>query len=253
MATVDGGRLRARFARGAGDVARAQALRFRRFRAGAGGPGSDRDAFDDGASHLLVEEAATGRLAACCRLRAFADGAGLGASYAAQFYGLARLARHPGPLIEIGRFCVAEGPADPAVLRVAWGALAAAATARGAEVLFGCTSFAGTDPAVYRDAFALLRARHLGPARWRPSARAPTAVRFPSDPPADPLAAARAIPPLLRAYLAMGGWVGDHAVVDRDLGTLHVFTALEVRVVPEARRRALRAHGDAPRREPECA
>jgi L-ornithine Nalpha-acyltransferase len=48
------------------------------------------------------------------------------------------------------------------------------------------------------------------------------------------------MPPLLRTYLAMGGWVGDHAVVDRELGTLHVFTALEIRAIPEARARLLR-------------
>jgi putative hemolysin len=51
----------------------------------------------------------------------------------------------------------------------------------------------------------------------------------------------RAMPPLLRSYLAMGGWVSDHAVVDRDLGTLHVFTALEIAALPPARARRLRA------------
>jgi L-ornithine Nalpha-acyltransferase len=36
------------------------------------------------------------------------------------------------------------------------------------------------------------------------------------------------LPPLLRTYLGMGGWVSDHAVVDRELDTLHVFTCVEV-------------------------
>ena len=49
------------------------------------------------------------------------------------------------------------------------------------------------------------------------------------------------LPPLLRTYLAMGGWVSDHAVIDRDLDTLHVFTAVEVARIPPARARALRA------------
>jgi L-ornithine Nalpha-acyltransferase len=48
------------------------------------------------------------------------------------------------------------------------------------------------------------------------------------------------MPPLLRTYLAMGGWVSDHAVVDRDLNTLHVFTGLEIRAIPPARARLLR-------------
>jgi putative hemolysin len=51
----------------------------------------------------------------------------------------------------------------------------------------------------------------------------------------------RQMPPLLRSYLAMGGWVSDHAVIDRDLGTMHVFTGLEADSVPACRLRALEA------------
>ena len=49
------------------------------------------------------------------------------------------------------------------------------------------------------------------------------------------------MPPLLRTYLLMGGWVSDHAVYDRDLNTMHVFTGLEIGAIPESRKRALRA------------
>jgi putative hemolysin len=49
------------------------------------------------------------------------------------------------------------------------------------------------------------------------------------------------VPPLLRTYLGMGGWVSDHAVIDRALDTLHVFTGVEIARIPPARARALRA------------
>jgi len=48
------------------------------------------------------------------------------------------------------------------------------------------------------------------------------------------------IPPLLRSYLAMGGWVSDHAVIDRQMNTLHVFTGLEIAAIPPNRARLLR-------------
>ncbi|MGY6696499.1 MAG: hypothetical protein ACXIUW_10820 [Roseinatronobacter sp.] len=48
------------------------------------------------------------------------------------------------------------------------------------------------------------------------------------------------MPELLRMYLAMGGWVTDHAVCDNDLDTLHVFTAVDVRAIPPARMRVLK-------------
>ena len=47
------------------------------------------------------------------------------------------------------------------------------------------------------------------------------------------------LPPLLRFYLALGARVSDHAVVDRDLDTLHVLTLLRPADIPPARLRAL--------------
>ena len=36
------------------------------------------------------------------------------------------------------------------------------------------------------------------------------------------------LPPLLKFYLRLGGKVSDHAVIDKDLDTLHVFTYLDL-------------------------
>jgi len=55
--------------------------------------------------------------------------------------------------------------------------------------------------------------------------------------------ALRRMPPLLRSYLVMGGWVSDHAVIDNDLNTLHVFTGVEVKRVPRKRVSLLRRAG----------
>ncbi len=51
------------------------------------------------------------------------------------------------------------------------------------------------------------------------------------------------MPPLLRTYLMMGGWVSDHAVIDTHMNTLHVFTGLEIRAIPPGRKKLLRAIG----------
>lgn len=233
---------RVRLARSPADLRRAQALRAVRFRGDAGE--DDADAFDARAEHLLVEEAEGGRLVCCCRLLTFPDGSGIAGSYSAQFYDLGRLARYPGPLMEMGRFCIAEGVEDPAVLRLAWGAVAELVEARRVGLIFGCASFAGAEAADHADALAMLGHRHLAPRRWLPRVKAPAVVRFARQMRRrswDLRAALRGTPPLLRSYLAMGGWVSDHAVIDRDLGTLHVFTGLEVSAVPAARLRALRA------------
>lgn len=249
MSERSGGRYEVRYASSAADVAAVQALRFAAFRARGGAmpgetPGRDSDAFDARALHLMVEERAGGRLVCCCRLLPLPSGARIAASYSAQFYDLSALADFPGPMLELGRFCIAEGHSDPAILRLAWGALNAYVERHGIGLLFGCSSFEGVEAGRHAAAFALLSERHLAPKRWLPKVKAPSVVRFGQIVRAlrpDPMAALRAMPPLLRSYLAMGGWVSDHAVVDRDLGTLHVFTGLEVGAVPAARIRRLRA------------
>jgi putative hemolysin len=239
------GRYRAREAEGPEDLFAARALRWRCFRALPGAPdGQDADAFDAICTHVLVEDERSGALVACFRLLPLTGGCEIARSYSAQFYDLAALAAYPGRMVEMGRFCVAPEVRDPDILRVAWGAMTAYVDREGVEMLFGCSSFPGTDAQAYLDAFAMLKDRHLAPRRWLPRVKAPDVFRFARrlrgmHP--DAKRASLAMPPLLRTYLLMGGWVSDHAVVDRDLNTLHVFTGLEIARVPESRARLLRA------------
>lgn len=237
------GRYRARLAQSDTDVQAAQALRWRAFRGGAASAGRDADGFDARCRHLLVEDLATGALAGCLRLMILPDGAAIGQSYSAQFYDLTALSGARAPMVEIGRFCLRPGLVDPDVLRLALAAVTRAVDACGAALLFGCSSFPGTDWQAHAAAFALLRARHLAPPDRAPRIKAPEVIRFAAQPlPAEPPRAALAgLPPLLRSYLAMGGWVSDHAVIDRGLNTLHVFTGVDLAAIPPARARLLRS------------
>ncbi len=234
MQALETGRLRARLAEGSQDIARALALRQICFR--GAGAGTDADAHDAACQHLLVETAA-GELLCCYRLHVIAEPAGLEQSYAAQFYDLAPLAALPAPMIEMGRFCLAPGAADPDILRLAWAAMTRIVDDCGAGLLFGCSSLRGAHPAGHAAALAVL-AHHVGPPQHRPGRRAPETVELPA---AEGRGTPIALPSLLRSYLAMGGWVSDHAVIDRDLDTLHVFTGVEIAAIPPARARALRA------------
>jgi L-ornithine Nalpha-acyltransferase len=234
-------RFTARFAATPEEIIAAQSLRHLSFRASRHlslQAGLDSDRFDPLCQHMLITEADTGRLVCCYRLLTLKDGRAIGQSYAAQFYGLDRLADFPGPLLELGRFCLHPDSHDPDILRLAWAALTRLVDESGARMLFGCSSFPGTDPEPHLSALACLAARHLAPQRWSPAQKAGEVIdltRIAAKP--DP----RAMPQLLRTYLSMGAWVSDHAVIDRDLHTLHVFTGLDISTVPPARARALRA------------
>lgn len=239
------GRYRVRFAEGEDDLRAAQRLRWLCFvgqRTGRDDAGAlDADALDDLCRHVLIEDTRSGRLVACFRMMHLPSGAGIDRSYSAQHYDLEGLRDFPGPMVEVGRFCVHPAHSSPDILRAAWAALTRHVDQTRAELLFGCSSFLGTDTAGYRDAFAMLRERHLAPPRWRPRVKAPEVFRFArlAEQP-DAGRAMAEMPPLLRSYLMMGGWVSDHAVMDRQLNTMHVFTGLEVRAIPPARARALR-------------
>ncbi len=236
------GRYTTRFAENAADVASAQALRRETFR--GEGQGSDVDAFDSICKHVLVEESDTGHLVCTFRLLLLANGSEIDKSYSAQFYDLESLHDIKGKIAEMGRFCIDPAFNDPDILRIAWSVMTRFVDDNDVELLFGCSSFSGTDFAEYTDTFALLKERHLAPKRWLPKTKAPRVFHF-----ANTLklfkpnlkAAQRRMPPLLRTYLLMGGWVSDHAVVDNDLNTLHVFTGMEIKSIPANRKRLLRA------------
>lgn len=244
-----GGRYRARLAESAQDVRACQRLRFQAFRSARGltdgdGLGIDQDEFDPHCRHLMVDDTRSGELVCAFRMMPLNNGSEISRCYSAKYYNLDALAEYPGKMVEMGRFCLAPGLSDPAIIRVAWAAMTKFVDDEGVELLFGCSSFHGVDADEYMDAFALLKEKHLAPKRWLPRVKAPKVFQYARSVtlrrPNMKLALGR-MPPLLRTYLVMGGWVSDHAVIDTDLNTLHVFTGVEISRVPAKRARLLRS------------
>ncbi len=233
------GAFRVRLAQTAEDIRAAQRLRhltfFRSTGAAPRDDALDCDAYDKTCEHILIELTATDALIGCFRLMPFENGRDIDRSYSAQYYNLGALRDFPARMVEMGRFCIHPDHRSPHVLRVAWLAMTRYVDANGIGMLFGCSSFEGKDAAAHLDALALLRARHLAPRRWLPLPKAPKIFNFAAmlrRKPLDEKHGMRLMPPLLRGYLALGGWVSDHAVIDEDMNTLHVFTGVEIARVP---------------------
>jgi len=244
MSTLTKGAYRARIARTHDDLCAAQALRALAFGSALDEGVLDSDPFDDVCTHFLIEDQRSGQLVCCFRILHLRGGAEIDRSYSAQFYELSALNAFDGPMVEMGRFCLHPDVHNPDVLRVAWGVLTRYVDENGIEMLFGCSSFQGTAHDPYLDAFAMLKDRYLAPRRWLPRVKAPSVFRFAQTlrlRKPDVKQAMVRMPPLLRTYLLMGGWVSDHAVIDPQMNTLHVFTGLEIKAIPPARKRLLRA------------
>ncbi|MBM2577858.1 GNAT family N-acetyltransferase [Jannaschia sp. Os4] len=212
---------------GPGAEADALALRASVFRGGR----ADRDAFDDAATHLAISDAAGP--AACARLMVL-RGSAIASGYTGQSYDLAAFAARFPVALEVGRVALAPERRAPDLPRLLLAVLARVVLDEGAAALFGCASFPGAHP--QPGALAALRTE-IAPDAWRPAPRAPETVAIADLPDAPPAP----LPPMLRGYLAMGACISDHAVIDRDLGTTHVFAGLPVADIPAPRRRLLAA------------
>jgi L-ornithine Nalpha-acyltransferase len=231
------GKLIARLALGPGDMDRVMAFRRAAFPRMAG---EEEDAQDALSAHVVVEGEAG--MLAYFRVMLFGWGAGLAQGYAARFYDVGPLSGYARPVAEMGRFCVRPGGVHPDVLRLAWGAMTRIVDEGQAGLLVGCSSFRGAAWETHRAGLSLLAAEFVGPVDHRPGRKAAEVVDLQlAGPVEDRRASLAGLPPLLRTYLGMGGWVSDHGVVDRELDTLHVFTCVEVDRVPPARAASLRA------------
>lgn len=110
-----------------------------------------------------------------------------------------------------------------------WNALADYVLERGIEVLFGAASFHGTDAAALAQPLAYLHHNHLAPAALRvranPAHRQEMDLIAPEN--LDRRAAMAGIPALIKAYLRLGGFVGDGAWIDREFNTTDVCLVMD--------------------------
>ena len=239
------GKYRVRQAATPDDLNRSLALRFAAFQTKTSGKS---DYFDTVCDHILIEHVESSELVCSFRILFFPNSSEISKSYSSQFYGLSPLSSWDGSLLEIGRFCIDPKVSDPDVLRLAWGALAKIVDDKNVDLLFGCSSFEGTDASKYESVFAELRENHLAPKKWLPNKKAEEVIDFSliNQNCSDDVKRDRLMPPLLKTYLLMGGWVSDHAVIDMDMNTLHVFTGVEIDRIPEGRKRLIRAVASGP-------
>ena len=232
-----------RLASGEEDLRAVQRLRYEVFvrELGGDGPlvdhaaGLERDAFDAGAEHLALFDPALPKgddAVAVYRLIDL-DAARRGHGfYSAAEYDLGPLLSGGRRLLEFGRSCVRAGHRDGTALFALWQGLARHVADCGAEVLFGVASFHGTDAEALAQPLSFLHHRHLAPPELRVRAVGDAARRMDLLPPdaVDRRAAVAALPPLLKAYLRLGGFVGEGAWVD------HAFNTVDVCLVVDAAR-----------------
>ena len=131
--------------------------------------------------------------------------------------------------MELGRSCVRPDLRSGEALYLLWRGLAGYVTEHRIEVLFGVASFHGTDPAPLAQPLSLLHHRHLAPEDLRVKARPEAFQRMDLIPEnqLDRRAAMLQVPALIKAYLRLGGFVGQGAFIDEVFNTTDVCLILD--------------------------
>lgn len=230
------------------ELSAAQALRYRVFVDELGGDGPmvdhalklERDRFDPFCDHLLLMDARKGGAVVGVYRLLRGDQAGrAGQFYSEDEYDLDVLRATGRRLMELGRSCLDADYRGGAAMYHLWNGLADYVAQHRIEILFGVASFHGTDPAAIREPLSLLHHRHLAPAPLRVQARSAHYQRLDLMPP-DQIDRRRAIlqvPALIKAYLRLGGHVGDGAYVDHAFNTLDVCLIMDTARLNEKHRR----------------
>lgn len=229
------------------DLRAAQRLRYEVFVEELGGDGPlvdhdarlERDRFDEVFDHLILTDSARNNaVVGVYRLLRDDQAAAAGQFYSEDEYDLTALKTSGRRCMELGRSCVARDyRGGPAMFHL-WNGLARYVNEHGIEILFGVASFHGTDPAALAQPLSLLHHRHLAPEALRvrslPAHYQPMNLLPPDR--IDRRRAMLEVPALIKAYLRLGGFVGDGAFVDHAFNTTDVCLVMDTARMSEMQR-----------------
>lgn len=241
------GNLGVRIAATPAEIDAVQALRYRVFYDEMGAQADprtaafrrDRDTFDAIADHLLVVDHAIGPgaegVVGTYRLIQREAAAKLGRFYSASEYEITPILNFPGRILELGRSCVDAAYRSRVAMQLLWRGIAAYVFHYQIDLMFGCASLHGTDPDTLAADLTYLYYNHLAPPAVRPRALPHRYVDMRRMSPhlLDPRRVQAQLPPLVKGYLRLGGFVGDGAVIDRQFNTTDVAVVVKTDLVTD--------------------
>lgn len=245
--SIRSGTMEVRLARTAAEIDASQALRYRVFYEEMSAHPTpemarrsrDFDDFDAHCDHLLVLDHGRGEGAASVvgtyRLIRRSVAARHGGFYSAAEYDISKLVALPGEILELGRSCVDVAYRNRPTMQLLWRGIAEYVFHHRIGLMFGCASLPGTDIAALALPLSYLHHYHLAPEHLRPRALESRYVAMEILPreTIQPLRALADLPPLIKGYLRLGGFVGDGAVVDEQFNTTDICIIVKTELVTD--------------------
>jgi len=235
-------------ARSPEDVAAAQRLRYRVFVSEMGATGSsvdhnkhlEVDLFDAYSDHLLLSDMSRpteDQIVGTYRLMTSKQAEITGFSSDPEF-DHTRLKVSGRALLELSRSCVHPDYRDGVGMFLLWQSLSDFVAEKGVEILFGVASFWEQDAQNLSAALSLLHHRHLASDQIQSTCRTPAKFDLLPEDQVDRIAALKKVPALIKAYLRLGGMVGQGAYLDSAFGTVDVCMVVDMNGI-NARQRAV--------------
>lgn len=194
--------------------------------------GIDVDEFDFNCDHLIIVNKKNSQIVGTYRLNStlYSD-----QFYSAREFHLNRILAQPGTKLELGRACIHKDFRNGFTISLLWKGIAEYMTATNSQILFGCASIKVSSP---REA-ALLYRHFLDENRMTSEYFAPPTlpytmpeldlwIRYFKEPltEAEKAEVKKLIPPLCRAYLKIGAYVGGEPAWDAEFKCIDFLTIL---------------------------
>ena len=143
------------------------------------------------------------------------------------------LANNNSTLLEAGRSCVHEHYRDGRIIRLLWRGLATYIINNRVDLIFGCASFPSSNHELFIKQLSYLYHYHKTPKSLstRPVKKLKAKFNIMNKNKIDIEGEFRNLPPLIKAYIRVGAWIGPGAIVDSKFGTTDVLIVLNAKKI----------------------
>ncbi len=246
IAEIRAGNLEVFVVSGSDKIKAAQSLRYQVFFEEMGAKAGldtlesklDVDEFEELCDHLLVVEHQDGggyNVVGTYRLLRREAMQKIGRFYTDSEFDISLIKQYRGNILEVGRSCVHPNFRNRSVMQLLWRGIGAYVSKFNIGLMFGCASFHGTDPKDHAMALSYLYHYHLAPKEICPRALESRYIEMNLMPKeeVDAKSVFPILPPLIKGYLRLSGYIGDGAVIDYDYNTTDVSIVVKTNLVTE--------------------
>jgi len=224
------------------DVDAAQSLRYRIFYEEMGAVPTtkccalkrDIDTYDAVCDHLIVVDLEKSSEENPCVIGTYRLLRGNIAKATTGFYSenefdVNRIAYAPEEILELGRSCIDGSYRRRGAMQLLWRGISEYLDTYNIKIMFGCGSIHGTDLDEAKTVLSYLHHYHLAPSSLRPRALSDRYVSMDlmAKTKINEKLAQAELPPLLKGYLRVGGYIGEGAVIDKQFKTIDVCVVVE--------------------------